>query len=212
MKKVSFQNGEKENKSSAEEPLRAFIALHPDPAARRRLAEEQSLFRALPSQVKWEPAANLHITLKFLGDTTRALLDRMAQKLESLVPAPRAFQGLVDCAGCFPDLRNPRIVWIGFGRDPEEIFPLQGGVEAIAEECGFARDRKKFHPHFTIGRVKGSGGRKELAEAVRTAAWEPFPVRFEAVSIMRSVLQPGGAIHTELVRIPLAQGGTTDLR
>src|SRR5512143_1758479 len=173
MKKVSMKNPRREGNSSPDEPLRAFIALHPDPAARRRLAEEQSRL-LLPSQVKREPAAHFHITLKFLGDTTRATLDRMARRLESLTPAPRMFEGIVDLAGGFPDLRNPRIVWIGFGRNPEEIFPLQEKVEALAEEFGFEREGKKFHPHFTIGRIKGGGGMRELAEAVRGAAWEPF--------------------------------------
>ncbi len=211
MKIVSTHHPRGEGNSSGNEPLRAFIALHPDPAARRRLAEEQSFFRALPAQVKWEPSAHFHITLKFLGDSTREALKGMARRIASLTPAPRAFEGLVDRAGCFPDLRNPRIVWIGFSRDPEGIFPLQEQVERIAEEFGFERERKTFHPHFTIGRVKGGGGMKELAEAVRGAAWEPFPARFEAISLMRSILQPAGALHTELIRIPLAGEAPADL-
>jgi 2'-5' RNA ligase len=67
---------------------------------------------------------------------------------------------------------------------------------------GFARERRSFSPHLTLGRVKHS--RRELANAMASLQVKQFN-SFDAVEIIlyKSDLKPTGAIYTKLRRIPL---------
>lgn len=182
--------------------IRSFIALHPDEKTREQIARIQSELRASPSQVKWEAVRNLHITLKFLGDTSADVLQKieMLLRLQSL---PEQFSAMIDTVGCFPRISNPRIIWIGFSNPPSALYEIGKICEDISSSCGFERENKKFHPHFTIGRVKGTLGISDLQNALKTITFDPFEVHFNALSIMKSVLQPTGSIYSELSAIPL---------
>ena len=186
-----------------ESKIRAFIALQPDEEARKKIADVQSVFRSLPSQVKWETSRNFHITAKFLGDTAIDVPETLKTRIGSQ-SLPAQFSALIDTVGCFPRISNPRIIWIGFSTVPDEMHEIGRICEEVSYACGFDREEKKFHPHFTIGRVKGTRGLIDLQNALQTIRFDPFTVHFNAVSMMKSVLQPTGSLYTELYKIPLA--------
>ncbi len=192
----------KNKKQKSPDSIRSFIALQPDEKAREQIAHAQSEFRVFPSQVKWEAVRNFHITLKFLGDTSADVLQKIEMLLRSQ-SLPEQFSAMIDTAGCFPRISNPRIIWTGFSNAPSVVYEIGKICEDISYSCGFERENKKFHPHFTIGRVKGTPGISDLQNPLKTITFDPFVVHFNAISIMKSVLQPTGSIYSELSAIPL---------
>ena len=118
--------------------------------------------------------------------------------------------------GAFPSVDAPRVLWLGVRGDEDGLLALQRAVrDAVRGVEGVVADRKPFHPHLTLGRVRvgrrdtaGAGGNRRRARAAnrssRAAAW---PVR--EVALIRSVLGPGGSRYTALGRFPLRDGEQT---
>jgi 2'-5' RNA ligase len=118
-------------------------------------------------------------------------------------PAPRlAAAG----AGAFPTLRRPRVLWIGLAPNPA-LDPLYESVERACDAAGLGRERRPWHPHVTLGRVRDgaridAGALARAAEAVRPDV--TFTVN--TVDLMRSELAPAGARYTRLGACPLEGG------
>jgi 2'-5' RNA ligase len=150
------------------------------------------------------PAANLHITLKFLGDQPDERLAEVGPALAEAAAALPPFALALSGIGGFPGMERPRILWVGVADGALAARGLQERVEAALEHRGFARDARPWHPHVTIGRVLDDRRwRREdsapLRRAVAAAAREPFgllPV--SRVALMRSDLSPSGARYSEI--------------
>ena len=107
--------------------------------------------------------------------------------------------------GVFPDLKRPRVLWVGLGGN--ELAVLASKVESALEPLGFAREKRGFTPHLTVGRWRqfdGSG--KKLAQELES--WKHFNFgdsRVVAVILFQSVLKPQGALYFPLKTVPLAK-------
>ena len=96
--------------------------------------------------------ANIHLTLKFLGEIPEADVDRLKMNLESPVGLQPPFELTFEGIGVFPNHTSTRIVWTGV-RDSSELGRLQGAVERVTREMGYAAEERKFSAHLTLGRV-----------------------------------------------------------
>ena len=188
--------------------LRSFIALEIPPGIQREIARSTAaLQKALPKPlVRWVPQANVHLTLKFLGDVSPANLERVAEALRLESSQYAAFTMTVGGFGAFPTSRRARVIWIGL-QAPPALSALQRGVESVAARQGYPPEERPFSPHLTIGRVSQNLSTAEQAR-VRTAleaaqVGELGQVAVEAVHIFKSDLQPAGSIYTLLYTIPL---------
>jgi 2'-5' RNA ligase len=146
--------------------VRAFIALVPSVAVTRRIAEEAArrkpAFAEAGLRVAWVPAANLHVTLHFLGSVPEESLEAVAGRLrqigERVPPIELRARGL----GAFPSPDKPRILWAG-ADGGEPLRRLQREVEAGMVGLGFIKDEREYHPHVTVGRVKEGAAAIEVA-------------------------------------------------
>lgn len=182
--------------------LRAFVAVDfPPGEALRRLLQG---LRATPARLRVVPPENLHITLKFLGDTEEAQVSELVAELHRAAEGLPPFTVTLQGTGTFPRRGAPRVVWVGLGGgDP--LMALAGRVETRLEALGFPRDRRQFSPHLTVARVKGAEHRGELLallESFRETAFGQH--RVEAVRLKRSELRPTGAVYHDVAVIPLS--------
>ncbi len=193
---------------AAPEILRAFIAVEIPPALHDPLAAVAArLSRAIPERsVRWVRPAGIHLTLKFLGDVPLSQIAGLQAMLDEAVRDQAPFECAVGGLGCFPNLRQPRVVWVGVREPDARLKLLQAAVEAGAAGLGFPREPggRGFNPHLTLGRVQ-RGAReadaRRVGEAVQAAgAVELGRLPVEAISLMRSDLQPGGPVYTRLHR------------
>ena len=192
--------------------MRLFVALDIDAAIRERIGEFRNQMRQVAPDVRWVGPETFHVTLQFLGETKR--LEEIQQALRQVKgpPITLAFRN----AGFFPNLKSPRVFWVGieFEQDLPEL------VKSIAEALrpvGFERDKGPFQPHLTLARA-GSGrprpvpgerfasGLQQVRAAVETTSSLEFgTMTAREFYLYESKLSPAGAQYVKLSRYPLEQ-------
>ena len=184
--------------------VRLFIALETPAAVRKALAGTMAELREVEADVRWESEEKLHATLKFLGDTPDCRVDAVAAALErvssSTAPLTVAYSGL----GFFPSPREPRIVWAGLLEPTGALAGFHARIEASMGALGFAKESRPFHPHVTLGRVRGPRGAAALRARVETCTFDQPPIALHEVALIRSDLRPSGSVYTTLKRISLS--------
>lgn len=185
--------------------MRLFVAVDPAEPERRRLADELAAARREGPRAGWSPGHQLHLTLAFLGEVEEG---RVGAALDALRAAARAggpFATRFAAVGGFPDLPRPRVLWIGF--DPAApLVALAGAVGEALRERGFPLERREAVPHLTLARLRHPWPPGEVdrwaARFSGRMAGEPLVV--DRLRLVRSRLEPRGAIHEGLGEVPLA--------
>jgi 2'-5' RNA ligase len=145
--------------------IRAFLALSFSLPVTRRIADEAAKLKApfeeAGLRVTWVPAANLHVTLLFLGGIEEELVEGIAGRLRRVAAGIAPFEMRARGWGAFPSLERPRVLWAGVDAGPALGELAKGAREAMLG-LGIALDpdddKRGFHPHVTVGRVKDGHG------------------------------------------------------
>ena len=190
--------------------FRAFIPIEIPGEIKERLGQVTSqLNAAVPDDsVRWVPAENIHLTLKFLGDVSEANYEVLIQLLETQARLHSPFDMSVGGLGAYPNDKRPRVVWIGIEAD-HELFELQRAIDAETSRLGYRSEVRDYSPHLTVGRIS----RNASADEVRAVgqAISSFELGFLGVSrvdclhLYRSELNPGGAVYTRLYTARLGE-------
>ncbi|MDP2166892.1 MAG: RNA 2',3'-cyclic phosphodiesterase [Thermodesulfovibrionales bacterium] len=183
--------------------LRCFISLELPAGVRDNISGTVERLNAAGADVRWVRPENLHLTLKFLGDTPDALLPEIRGKLLEAASAFKPFSVELRGAGAFPTARHPKVVWIGV-KDADSLKGLQAAVEAAMSGLGFDPEEKRFVPHLTVGRVRSERGKDALSKGIVSLEGVSFGfVEVRSVSLMKSELSPKGPKYSVLYDIPL---------
>lgn len=184
--------------------VRAFIAIRLSPEVLATITRVQARLRRSEggNAARWIVPESIHLTLKFLGDVP---VDRLPAVKAATLRAVAAFAPLtLELAGlgCFPNLRRPRIVWLGLYEPTGRLLRLQAALEKELAQEGFLREERAFTPHLTIGRVQASARPAELqALSAAVAAYrleEEVAMQAGALYVLQSDLRPTGAVYSEL--------------
>ncbi len=178
------------------ETARAFVALEIAAPMRERIAGVMGDPRRHIQDVRWAPVEQLHLTLRFLGDSTPSQLERVERGLAEAVRTCPQGAATVAGLGVFPERGGPRVLWLGLTL-PDEVIALQHACERIAVAAGFEAERRDFRPHLTLGRWRGPARRPDLPPV------DLGTTPLEHVILFRSELRPQGAIHTPLATFDL---------
>lgn len=181
--------------------MRLFVALEIPAEVRTRLAALIRELRALAPEVKWVRAENLHLTLKFIGETESAKLDAIRAALAE-VRSGHAIALLVQGLGFFPDDQRPRVLWAGT-RVPDHLAQLAIDTDAVVASLGFPRERRPFAPHLTLARLAGTPIPEPLREAIQRDAVRAFGAwQAREFHLIESRLKPAGAEYTTVQSFP----------
>lgn len=185
--------------------LRAFVGVPVGPSLVRQMSAVRAEFG--DRTVRWIPAPNLHLTLKFLGDVEEARVASMREALRKALSDTAGFRVTARGLGVFPDARRPRVLWVGMAAP--ELPRVARRVERALETFGIERAPAPFRPHATIGRWRrpdpGRGGLQDELARWRDREFGEF--RIDAVTLFRSTLQPSGAVYSALEVFRLKPGG-----
>jgi len=190
--------------------LRSFIAIHIPPEIRKAITRSVAGLQkaAGRSTVRWVAPENIHLTLKFLGDVSASNLHLLQQMLAAEASRHPVFQMQVGRLGVFPNLKQPRVIWVGLDA-PTSLGGLQRGVEAAMERLGYAPEPRAFSPHLTLGRVQEQLAPEDitrLREALAATQVGPLGrVSVHAVHLMKSEPRPGGSVYSTLFTAPLSE-------
>jgi len=184
--------------------IRSFIAVEIDSKTIQNISDAIDQLKARVPGVRWAPVNNLHVTLKFLGDIEEARVDPIARALrEHLQPFSRFIinaKGL----GVFPDLRRPRVLWVGL--ESTRLAGLASLVEQSLEPLGLLPEKRPFQPHLTIGRWR-EREKPDIKIGAILDGWKNHEFgqsEVKIVTLFRSTLRPGGAIHRVLEEVALS--------
>ena len=182
--------------------MRVFVAIDVPEDIKEELWKDFREWRRALGGVKWVEAHNLHLTLRFIGETTSDRVDKLIQGLKDKLWAHSPFTIILEGVGTFPNWKRPRVLWVGVRGDLDPLFKLQKAIEEVVSDVGFPPDDKGFHPHLTIGRVKR--GKKVSSHPKEPNFSYPFIVG--RVVVMESTLTQDGPVYTPLSEIRLRGG------
>lgn len=180
--------------------MRLFVAIPCDRGVRRALQAVQQRIVTGRAKVQWTAEQQLHLTVKFLGETPAERVPALAGAMQRAVAGVPAFHLEVGGSGCFPAGGPVRIIWVG-GADPSGF--MRQTVQRLEDEfaaLGVPLEARTFSEHFTIGRVKFDDSRGKLREAVRAVSFAPVRLEVNGLTLYQSVLGPGGPQYTAVAQ------------
>jgi RNA 2',3'-cyclic 3'-phosphodiesterase len=188
--------------------VRVFVAID-IPAAQKELAAGiASTLAAAQADVKWVKSDAIHLTLKFLGEIPRDVLDPLQEALGKELADFPDFAIKIEGMGQFPPKGTPRVIWLGITEGAPELANLAALIDKTIVALGFPGETRPWAAHLTLGRVNSPRHREELQKMLSTTTAPdspPFPAR--KVILIRSQLQRSGPIYTRLAAWKLAANG-----
>jgi len=170
---------------------------------RQRLDRESSK----DIRVTWVQPSSIHLTIRFLGDTDEQLVGPMREAMATVRRSHATIQIPIDRLQAFPNLRQPRVLWVGPSEQwlqsdaADRLAALHREIESCCRTLGLMTDDKPFTPHLTLARIK-TGDRQVGQRLARSGVCDrPFSVgaiTVGALVLMKSKLRPTGPLYTKL--------------
>ena len=179
--------------------MRTFVAIDLPAEILRNITRVMDLLRRAEAQVRWARPESLHVTLKFIGELPADALPEATNRLAS-IRGPGPFSLQVRGAGCFPNERAPRVIWLGLESGPE-LSALASQVEEALLPLGIPKEKRPFAPHLTVGRLKVPARIPAVQEILRRQ--EPLDCgSFVAKEfcLYESQLASGGSVYRKIAR------------
>ena len=193
------------------ERIRSFIAIELPREIKYELAQLGSnLMDARHPFVKWVDFENVHLTLKFLGNVPGNQITEITEAMKEAVYGISPFRLEVSGLGAFPEMAQPRVIWVGISGETGKLLDLQQRVDSKLVPLGFARENQSFVPHLTLARVRDNaslGDRKDLGQLLTSTKFESrCHITVNSINLMKSQLRPEGPVYSRLFTVSL-QGG-----
>lgn len=169
-----------------------------DPAIVSKIAAVQEQLEASGAKLKLVELENLHLTLRFIGEIPRELVEKVIEALRSVEFSPFTirFVGL----GAFPNPRRPRVIWVGVEEGAKELSELSAKVNSGIAKLKLPKQEEEFTPHLTIARVKsGVGSLPRLIE--ENANVEFGSMLVDRFRLKKSTLTSRGPIYETLFEV-----------
>ncbi|MCX6827170.1 MAG: RNA 2',3'-cyclic phosphodiesterase [candidate division Zixibacteria bacterium] len=183
--------------------MRLFIALPLPKNIEDFLGEIIFVLKQKGGKVKWVAPKNVHLTVKFLGETGEDKIAAIKSVLQGIAEKYPPVLAAINKIGAFPDLKQPRVIWAGLTGDINILEALAGDIEKEMTQLGFPGEDKGFKAHLTLGRIKDNYGLGELAESIKSYQIASATWQFETLVLFNSVLTPQGPIYSRLFEAKL---------
>ena len=190
--------------------MRIFIAIEIPQNIRVKIAEITDYLQSKtpPTAVKWVDYENLHLTIKFIGETKQEKIEEITKVLSQSLAHQAPFSLEIGGLGMYPNNTNPRVIWLGVtGGEP--LIAMHNILDQNLARLGIQREGRPFSPHLTIARLRRNTDAASSKTIGRTLS--QFRVdslglfNIDRVQLFQSVLTPSGPIYTTLFSVPLNQ-------
>lgn len=184
---------------------RLFIAIHV-PCNEGIIDLFERLRRQLNHErINWSRPENLHLTLKFLGETAEESIQGIMKEVSLSVEEVAPFRLVFDRTGIFGSRYDPRVIWIGNHLDAQQpVVALANKVLDACARAGFERDRQNFVPHLTLGRIKNITNKPYFQQVMEALPQKLFQeMKVDKLVLFESILRKEGPIYVPLQQIEL---------
>ncbi len=181
--------------------LRTFVAVEISPEVRSSALRLIERLKVAPAKVTWTKGANLHYTLKFLGDVAAERTNDICRAVQESVGPFTPFEIVAQGVGAFPAVSHPRTLWLGVSDGAEQMELVFQAVERLLEPLGFPKEHRRFTGHVTLGRVRESsrGGLEELSGLLKKhAEFDAGAMTVDSVTVFSSTLGREGPTYEVL--------------
>lgn len=178
-------------------------------ATQQRLKEsstEALLGHGRTVRVQWVCPESTHVTLKFLGNVEESRIPDIEQAMSLVGDVHSSFSVEVGGVGAFPDIRRPRVLWVGVRDSEHRLTTLARDLDQALNEQGFPRETRLFRPHVTLVRIQEHARQVGQACAAGDAIDRDLVVgslEVTALSLMKSEVHRSGALYTRLKQVSL---------
>jgi 2'-5' RNA ligase len=184
--------------------MRTFVAIELKAEVKKMLLNFMRKLDRHNPNIRWVKDQGMHLTLKFIGEITEEKAENIRTALDTLHSKHERFLLKLVGTGTFPPRsRHPRILWIGI-EENQELISLQNAIESSLEKLSISREKRKFFPHLTLGRVKSDQNIARVLEELSSNKDTEFGSQeVESITFFRSILKPTGADYKSLMDVQL---------
>jgi len=164
-------------------------------------------FRCLRNQlryekIKWVEEHNIHITLKFLGETDESLIPRLCQVFQEVGASVKAFSFQFTGLGIFGSSYQPRVIWVGI-TPAEDLVACMKLLQKYSEPLGFPPDRQRHVPHLTLGRINMLKDKRLFQETIHAFnTLSSLPIPADQLILYESILHRTGPEYIVIQSFP----------
>ena len=190
------------------ETIRAFIAVELSDQIKETIRNFQEHLKPSGCDIAWVKPENVHLTLKFLGDVKMKMIPSVTETLANSCRDLRSFDMALTQPGVFPDLRHPRVVWIGLDDTEGKLGQLAGSLETALGNIGFKKEKRAFQAHITVGRIKSGKNIQRLSESLERYQLPAGIIQnIRSICLYKSVLTSSGSIYSILTSYSFSVSG-----
>ncbi|RZB29966.1 MAG: RNA 2',3'-cyclic 3'-phosphodiesterase [Desulfobacteraceae bacterium Eth-SRB1] len=184
--------------------IRIFIAFELPEKIIIFISKVQKDLQARGLKVKWVRPQNIHLTLKFLGNINETDTEMVGKAIRESACGYSPILLTTKGIGVFPNIKRPRVIWIGIAGQTKQLVSLQKGLDEKLDAIGFPKDNRPFTGHLTIARVKGKINPQRLIDAIKYySEFESETFIADNIYLFKSDLKSSGAVYTKLSSITL---------
>ncbi len=182
------------------ETIRSFIAFELPENIISSIGKLQKQIKCHGLNARWVHPENIHLTLKFLGDITKTDIENaggaIIETAKGYAPISLSAKGI----GIFPNIKRPRVIWVGIAGQISTLVGLQRELDENLGSIGFAKEKRLFKGHLTLGRIKKKIPLKRLVDAIKKfEGFESEIFTVDQIILFKSVLKPSGSVYTKLL-------------
>lgn len=180
--------------------IRVFLSIDiDDEALLSRINHIQNRLDREAAKLKLVERNNIHFTLRFLGDTSLPKIEKIRQEFTNA--EFDAFPIRIEGVGAFPNIRSPRVIWIGVEENADKVTQLKLLTDDLLGNLGYPPD-KKFHAHATVARVRAVRSRDRMVNNLEELANEAIgTMNVNCFRMTKSTLTSSGPIYETLWEI-----------
>ncbi len=188
----------------SEKKIRTFISVVLSDEIKGKLGEVIESLRETDAGVRYVKPENAHLTLRFLGYVNESKVEdikiALGTALQGIKPFDVSFLGI----GAFPNVNVPKVVWAGIREGRETLHEIRDRLEENLSKIGIEKERRQYHSHLTVGRVKSERGRDKLVSWLKSnAELEIGSMKVSEIILMESMLKKEGPEYFPLKVVSL---------
>jgi len=166
------------------------------------MSAAQARLRTCPGRISWVRPANIHLTLKFLGEVAKEGLPSIIDALDEVSEVVVPFDLCSNKIGGFPSMSRPRAMYVAVDESPQ-LTELKENIENALNERGFEKDTKKFRPHLTLCRIRSKEASRAMGKIMsRTEPEKKVAFVVNHFVLYKSTLGPSGPRYDIIKKFP----------
>ena len=182
----------------SERLIRTFVSV----SVPKEIVNIQSMLKSTVEpkglKVRWVMNGKMHLTLKFLGNTTQGSIDNLNEALFNAVKSAKVINLSISGTGAFPVKGRPNVLWLGIKGDIDELKQLTVNINNSLEPLGFITEKRDFLPHVTIARIKSNQKKIPNISNYLNTTFTELPMKIVKISLMQSESFSKGTFYTIL--------------